>query len=141
MTYAFSAGLQAAIYQRLAGDPALTDLIGSAIYDAPLKVDGGAGAAADHITLGEETVRPNDTKTSQGAVHDFSVTVHSARDGFGTAKAIAAVVCESLIDAPLPMVQGHLVGLRFLQAKADRGRAPEKRRISLRFRAFVDQDN
>lgn len=140
MTYAFSAGLQAAVYQRLAGDPELAGLIGGEIYDAPLRVAAGAGTVADHITLGEETVRPNDTKTSQGAVHDFSVTVHSARDGFGTAKAIAAVVCESLIDAPLPLVQGHLVGVRFLQAKADRGKAPEKRRISLRFRAVVDQD-
>ncbi len=140
MTYAFAAGLQAAVYQRLTGDPALAELIGTAIYDAPMRVVPDE-AAPDHITLGEELVRPNDTKTSQGAVHDFSVTVHSARDGFGTAKTIAAAVCESLIDAPLPMVRGHLVGLRFLQAKADRGRAPEKRRIALRFRAFVDQND
>lgn len=140
MTYAFATGLQAAVYRRLTDDTTLAELIGTAIYDAPIRVVPDE-KAPDHVTLGEETVRPNDTKTSQGAVHDFSVTVHSARDGFGTAKAIAAVVCESLIDAPLPIAGGHLVGLRFLQAKADRGRAPEKRRISLRFRAFVDQED
>lgn len=140
MTYRFAAELQAAVYQRLATDPEISQMIGSAIYDAPMRIVPDE-AAPDHITLGEETVRPSDTKTSQGAVHDFSVHVHSARDGFATAKSIAAAICESLIDTPLPLVRGHLVGLRFLQAKAERGRAPEKRRISLRFRAVVDQHN
>lgn len=140
MTYALTLGLQAAVFQRLASDMALTELIGAEIYDAPIRVVPDE-KAPDHITLGEETVRPNNTKTSQGAVHDFTVTVHSARDGFGTAKAIAAVVCESLIDAPFPIAGGRLIDLRFLHAKADRGRAPEKRRISLRFRAVVDQED
>lgn len=139
MTYALSAALQAAVYQRLAGDAALAGLIGDRIFDAPL--DAGPGEApADHITLGEETVRPGDTKTSRGAVHDFSVTVHSGRDGFDTVKRIAAAVCEALVDAPLALAEGHLVALRFLRARADRGRAPEKRRISLRFRAVLDAD-
>ncbi len=36
--------------------------------------------------------------------------------------------------------QGRLVALRFLRAAAERGPAPEKRKVSLRFRAVVDQD-
>ena len=86
-------------------------------------------------------MRPNDTKTSVGAIHDFTVTVHSARDGFAAAKEIAAAVCDCLIDAPLALEAGRLVALRFLRAGAERGPAPEKRRVTLRFRAVVDQDS
>lgn len=139
MTYAYSGGLQASVYRRLIEDSALSALIGGAIYDAP--IDAALGAASpDYITLGEETVRANGTKTSQGSIHDFTVTVHSGRDGFAAAKDVAAAVCDCLIDAPLVLETGRLVGLRFLRAGADRGRAPEKRRVNLRFRAVVDQD-
>ena len=137
MSYVLSAGLQAAVYQRLVGDPGLTGLIGDRIYDGPLE-RGPDQAAPEHITLGTESVRPNDTKTSSGAIHEFDVTVHSGRDGFDMAKRIAGAVCEALVDAPLTLSEGRLVALRFLRARAERGRAPEKRRVSLRFRAVVD---
>ena len=139
MSYAYAGGLQARVYQRLIEDPALSALIGGAVYDAPLE-PALAAAGPDYVTLGEETVRPNGSKTSGGAIHDFTVTVHSDRDGFAAAKEIAAAVCDCLIDAPLALEAGRLVGLRFLRAGAERGRAPEKRRVSLRFRAVVDQD-
>jgi uncharacterized protein DUF3168 len=135
VSYAFSAGLQAAVYQRLLGDAALGALVGE-IHDAPVAV----APDADYVTLGEESVRANDTKTSFGALHDFTVTVHSARDGFDAAKRIAAAVCACLVDAPLALEAGRLVGLRFLRAGAERGPAPEKRKVTLRFRAVVDQD-
>lgn len=140
MSYAFSVGLQAAVYQRLAGDADLVSLVGSGIHDAPLELGPGA-EAGDHVTLGEERVRANGTKTSDGAVHDFDVAVHSGCDGFDTAKRIAAAVCACLVDAPLTLDRGRLVGLRFLSARAERGPAPVKRRISLRFRAVVDSDD
>lgn len=140
MSYVYSAGLQAAVYQRLTGDARLRALIGDAIFDAPMR-PAQTDAVPDHITLGEERVRANDTKTSRGAFQDFTVAVHSAREGFETAKSIAAAVCESLVDAPLELTHGHLVALRFLQAKAERGRAPEKRKVTLVFRAVVDQPN
>lgn len=138
MSFVYSGGLQAAVYARLRGDARLGSLIGDAIFDAPMRPV-QSDAVPDHITLGEERVRANDTKTSTGAYHDFTVAVHSAREGFDTAKRIAAAVCESLVDAPLALAQGQLVALRFLQAKAERGRAPEKRKVTLVFRAVVDQ--
>jgi hypothetical protein len=140
VSYEFSAGLQAAVFRRLAGDPEVAALVGAAIHDAPLGPRADE-ATPDYVTLGEESVRANDTKTSRGAVHDFTVTAHSARDGFERVKRIAGAVCASLIDAPLELEAGRLVALRFLQAKAERGRAPEKRRVALRFRAVVDQDD
>lgn len=139
MSYAYSGGLQARVYQRLIDDPVLAALVGGAVYDAPL-APSLAAAGPDYVTIGEETVRPNGTKTSRGAIHDFTVTVHSGRDGFAAAKEIASAVCDCLIDAPLALPAGHLVALRFLRAGAERGRAPEKRRVSLRFRAVVDED-
>jgi hypothetical protein len=140
VSYALSAGLQAAVYRRLAGDAELAALAGGAIYDAPPE-GAPADGMPDYVTLGAETVRPNDTMTSVGALHDFTVTVHSARDGFERAKRIAATVCACLVDAPLALDGGRLVALRFLRATAERGRAPEKRRVSLRFRAVVDRDD
>lgn len=136
MSYLLGAGLQATIYARLAGDAALS---GVPVHDAPLE-PGPEGPARDYVTLGEESVRANDTKTSTGAIHDFTVTVHSARDGFDTAKRIAAAVCAALVDAPLVLDRGRLVALRFLRAGAERGPGPSRRRISLRFRAVVDAD-
>lgn len=136
MSYLFGAGLQAKVYERLAGNAALS---GVPVHDAPLE-PGPEGPAKDYVTLGAESVRANDTKTSVGAIHDFTVTVHSARDGFEAAKRIAAAICAALVDAPLALEAGRVVALRFLRAGAERGPGPEKRRISLRFRAVVDAD-
>ena len=134
MSYLFGAGLQARIYERLAGDATLSGLVGAAIHDAPLK-PGPEGAARDYVTLGEETVRANDTKTSAGAIHDFTVTVHSARD-------VRRGEADRRGGLRLPRRcaargrGGRLVALRFLRA-GRAGPGPEKRKIS-RFRAVVD---
>lgn len=117
MSYQFAAGLQAAVYGRLAGDAAVTALV-SGIHDAPLE-RGPSGS--DYVTLGEETVRPNDTKTSRGAIHEFEVAVHSAREGFDQAKRIAGAICTSLTETPLALEAGRVVALRFLSARAERG--------------------
>lgn len=139
MSGAYAFGLQRAVYARLTGDAELVGLVGGAIHDAPPEM-AVAVRPEDYVTLGEETVRPFGTATSLGAIHDFDVNVHSTRDGFERAKQIASAICAALVDAPLGVEGGHLVGLRFLRARADRGPAPEKRRISLRFRAVVDQE-
>lgn len=137
MSYAFAGGLQARVYERLAGDAGLAALVAGAIYDAPLAM---APEATEYVTLGEETVRDWGTKTSGGAIHDFTVTAHSGRDGFDGVKRVAAAVCAALVDAPLALEAGRLVALRFLRASAERGRAPAKRKVTLRFRAVVDGD-
>jgi hypothetical protein len=138
MTLRHAGALQSAVYARLAGDPALGALIGGAVYDAPPEPAGAAALA--HVTLGEERVRPFDTKTSRGARHEFAVTVHSGADGFATAKTVAAAVCDALVEAPLALGTGHLVSITFVRAAAERGPAPEKRRVSLLFRAVIDQN-
>lgn len=138
MTFAISAGLQAALFDKLIGDATLTDLVGTAIYDAPPPAE--AGEAPTHVTIGEESVRAAGTKTSAGAVHDLTVTVHSNAEGFDQAKRVAGAICDALVGAPLSLARGHLVALRFIWARAERGRPPESRRISLRFRAVVEDN-
>ncbi len=140
MSYWLGAGLQAAVYARLSGDAVLRELIGDRIHDAPLERR-AEDEAPDHVTIGDETARAWTTKTSQGAVHDFDVTVHSGRDGFDVPKRIAGAICAALVDAPLTVAGGKVVSLRFLRARAERNRAPEKRRVSLRFRAVLDEDS
>ncbi|MFQ5622347.1 MAG: DUF3168 domain-containing protein [Paracoccaceae bacterium] len=134
MTYALADALQKAVYGALAQDATLSGLVGTAIYDAP-PPDDGLAQPGPHVVLGEERVRAQSSVSAQGAVHDFTVQVHSAADGFASAKQIAAAVCDALIDAALALDRGTLVGLQFLQARAARGRPPEQRRILLRFRA------
>lgn len=137
MTYAIAAALQKAIFEALSADAALTSLVADAIYDAPLPLDSVA-RPAEYLTLGPERVRGLGAKDVDGAVHDFVVTVHSASDGFAASKAVAAAVCDVLLDASLTLERGHLAGLCFLKARADTATPPDKRLISLHFRAFVE---
>ena len=134
MTFAYSGAVQEAVYARLVGDTALDALVGGAIYDAvPVSAEGL------YVTLGEERVRDFSTKTSQGGVHVFTVNVHSSEEGFSGVKAAGKAICEALIDAPLALSEGVLVGLQFVLARADRGDLPSRRRIALQFRAVVDE--
>ncbi|PCJ76667.1 MAG: hypothetical protein COA53_00085 [Rhodobacteraceae bacterium] len=137
MSLALSGALQGAVYSALTGDAALVALVGAQIYDAPLP-SGGALPLGEHVTLGEEVVKPFGSATSSGGVHDFDVVVHSTANGFAAAKTVAAAVSGVLVDASLAVTGGHLVSLQFLKAKAKRGVAPELRRIEMRFRAVVE---
>ncbi|MEM8786764.1 MAG: DUF3168 domain-containing protein [Pseudomonadota bacterium] len=137
MSYVLSAALQSAVYQRLTQDAALMALVGQDVYDAPPQT-APAEAPDLHVTLGEERVRDGSTKTSDGAVHDFTVTVHARTEGFSHPKAAAAAVCEALLPADLVLDRGHLVDLRLLNARAIRGRADQPRRVDLRFRAVLE---
>jgi len=137
MTYALSAPLQRAVYEALLADAGLSALVGAHIYDGPLPLE-GADAPEDYITIGGETVKDAGTATTDGALHDFTVIVHSAASGFKAGKTIAGAVCDVLLDAQLPLSRGQLVYLRFLKARAAIGAPPARRTIQLNFRAFVE---
>lgn len=138
MSLALSGALQGAIYDILMTDTALMALVGGEIYDAPLP-SGGAFPTGEHVTLGEEIVKPFDSVTSSGGVHDFEVTVHSTANGFAGAKAVSAAVLTALISASWSLSGGHLVSVRLLKARAKRGVTPELRRVEMRFRAVVEE--
>ncbi|MBN9674480.1 DUF3168 domain-containing protein [Salipiger bermudensis] len=133
MSYAMSAALQGAIYQRLAGDPALAALVGAHIYDAP-----PAGTLPGlYLTLGAETVRDASDADGNGAWHDLTVAVISDAAGFQSAKEVAAAANDALDDAPLALTRGRLVSLRFRRARARR-ESGGLRRIDMIFRARVE---
>ena len=137
MTYALAEPLQTAVYNRLASDGALTSLVNQDIYDAPMPLD-PATSPPDYITIGSEAVRDRGSKTSDGALHDVTIVVHSNANGYVRSKEIAAAICDALLDANLSLSRGKVVYLRFLKARADAAGAPVRRKISLIFRAFVE---
>ncbi|HEU0220836.1 MAG TPA: DUF3168 domain-containing protein [Paracoccaceae bacterium] len=138
MTYALAWPLQEAVFAALQAHAGVTAIVGTRIYDAAPHAANVPDPLEDYVTLGEELVRPFNTADGIGGTHDFAVTVHSGRDGFQRSKALAGAICDALIDAPLALSRGRLVALRFVQAQALRGRAPERRRVVLRFRAVIE---
>ena len=63
MSYGVSSALQAAVYQALVGDPALSGLVGTAIFDA---LPTGTLPSL-YISLGPEIARDKSDKTGHGA--------------------------------------------------------------------------
>lgn len=134
MSYAASAALQAAVYQRLIDDPGVTFRVGSAIYDALPQ-----GALPDtYVTLGPEDVRDRSDNAGGGAWHRFTVSVITQTAGFQGAKTIAAAIGDALVDADLTLSRGRLASLSFDRAKARREGSGQLRRIDLTFRARVE---
>ncbi|WP_417727352.1 DUF3168 domain-containing protein [Roseovarius sp.] len=134
MSYGMAAGLQAAIYQRLVQDAALSALVGGAIHDA---VPPGRVPPL-YVTLGPEEVRERGDGSAGGALHRFAVTVVSESAGFQQAKAVAGAVSDALVGAELMLVRGQVTRLSFLRARARRETAGQARRIDLTFQARVD---
>jgi len=134
MSSAASPSLQQAVYQHLAADTAVIALVGADIYDA-LPV---GTPPALYISLGPEIVLDASSQSGPGARHDFVISVIADTSGFHEAKSVAAAICDALVDAPLLLSRGVLVGLWFLKAKAARSGRGDVRRIDLTFRVRVD---
>ncbi|PCJ09370.1 MAG: hypothetical protein COB16_04125 [Rhodobacteraceae bacterium] len=132
MSYALSGALQAAVFQHLSTDAGLA---GIAIHDA---LPTGT-VPQTYVLLGGENVRDRSDISGAGALHQFIVSIHTDSTGFSGAKQVASSICDALIDAPLVLSRGQLVGLWFDRAKARR-MADGSRRIELRFRARVEDD-
>lgn len=130
MSYALSAALQAAVFQHLSSDP---NLAGIAIHDA---LPSGS-VPQTYVLLGAEDVHDGSDVSGVGALHRFIVSIHSDNAGFSSSKQLAGAVCDGLINAPLALMRGHLIGLWFDRAQARR-MSDGSRRIDLRFRASVE---
>ncbi len=130
MSYAGAAALQAAIYARLSGDPALA---GVPVVDA-LPRGGGKGT---FVLIGPEEALDRSDQTGGGAEHRLTVSVITDAEGFAAAKGVAVKVSDRLVDADLTLARGTLVGLHFRRAVARRLEAGAVRRIDMEFRARV----
>lgn len=133
MTYALSAGLQQAVYAHLRADPALTALIGDALFDAM-----PTGTLPQiYSVLGSEEVLDRSDVSGQAARHRFSVSVFTSAAGFVAAKEAAGAISDALSDPHLVLGRGRVVGIWFERATAQRlddgGRS-----ISMRFAAHLE---
>lgn len=133
MSYALSGPLQAAVFQQLFNDPALSALVGDSIFDA---LPSGAVPPL-YVALGPEKVRDASDATGGGALHELTISVVSDAAGFATAKAAAGLVSDALVGADLELSRGALVSLNFYKAAAARVGTGDTRRIDLFFRARV----
>ena len=134
MSFAVSAALQEAVFARLTADAALAAIVGDAIHDAV-----PPGRPPDlFVLIGDERVRDRSDMTGRGALHEFTVSVVTTEAGFAGAKRAAGAVCDALIDAPMTLSRGRLVGLHFARARARRTDRGARRRIDLRFAARVE---
>lgn len=131
MSYAGAAALQAAVFARLTGWPALA---GVSVLDA-MPAGGGGGT---FVLLGPEEARDASDRTGDGAEHRLVVSVISDAAGFLAAKTIAVAVSEALNGAGLALTVGRLVGMEFQRAVARRLEDGAVRRIDLTFRARLD---
>ena len=132
MSYALSDALQVAVFQHLSADAALA---GIAIHDA---LPSGV-VPPQYVLLGTEDVRDRSDIPGAAALHRFTVSVHGDNAGFSGVKQIASAICDAMIDAPLLLSRGRLIGLWFDRARARR-MADGGRSIELRFRARVEDD-
>ncbi len=130
MSYGMAVALQEAVFARLTGLAALAKV---PVVDAMPK-----GMSGTFVLLGTEEVRDRSDQTGRGAEHRFAIGIVSDATGFQTAKAIAVAVSDALVDAPLVLARGRLVGLWFLRANARRLEEGRVRRIDLTFRARVE---
>ena len=134
MTYALAAGLQAAVYDRLARDPDLRALR-VAVHDAlPAGTPPGTFAV-----LGPEEALDRSDASGAGAEHRLRVSVYSNAAGFQGAKEAAAAVSDALLAPEVPeLPRGRVVGVWFQRAVAVRERTGGARRIDLIFRIRVE---
>lgn len=131
MSYQAAAALQAAVFTRLSGFPALA---GVSIVDA---MPPGT-APGSFVLIGPEQVVDQSDKTGGGAEHRFEVAVISDASGFVSAKTLAGAVSEALVDAGLTLATGSLVSIGFLRATARRLDGGALRRIDMTFRARIE---
>lgn len=135
MTYAMASALQKAVFETLQATPALTSVIGDAIYDsAP------PGALPSlFVTLGLERATAAHDSSGVIVTHRFTVSVISQDDGgFARAKRAAGAVSDAL-DGAVPVLEhGRVLGIAFARADARRMPRGGRRRIDLRFTARLE---
>jgi len=127
--------LQQAIYASLAGDEALTALLGgSRVYDhVPER------AAFPYVTFAPGSVRDWSTGTESGCEHTIVLHVWSRGAGRKEALAIIDALSTRLHDAGLSLAGFRLVNLRHETSEVRRDADGETFQGIVRFRAVTEE--
>ena len=134
MTASAIVALRKAVHAKLAGDAALSGLLGGArVYD-----EAPRAAEPPYLTFGDLRSRDWSTQSGHGGEHFLVVDVWSQQRGQREALAVAARVQDLLDDAALSL-EGHaLVNFRYQQLETRRENQGRYTRASLRFRAVTE---
>lgn len=95
--------LQQAIYERLANDPILTEMV-TAVYDEVEE-----GAIMPYVQIGDDTTTPNDTKTDYGEQTTLTLHAWSGGPGKAEAKRIMDAILQAITAEPLQLIGGFTV--------------------------------
>ncbi len=129
-----ASALQRAIFERLAGDAALSALVGP---------DGISDRLADRQRLPKVVIAAIDsgdlsTATEAGEEHLLTLHAWSAAGGHGEVQRIAARVRALLHDTDLVLDGFHLVSLLHRRTRIARDGARPHHRAEMRFRAVTE---
>ncbi|MFS4439063.1 DUF3168 domain-containing protein [Paracoccaceae bacterium GXU_MW_L88] len=139
MTIRLTGAVQRALYGALRASPEIVAEVGTGIFDAAPDgtIDGRVGT---YILIGETKIRPRGSQGAGAARHELAIEVISDARGFADVKHVAEQICALLEGADLPLEGGAIRDLRSIAAEAKRDSAPERRRMTLTFRAFVEEE-
>lgn len=129
MSYGMSLALQEAVFARL------SDVLTVPVLDA-LPVD----PPDVHVRIGAEDVTGLSDSAGRGARVDFTVSVFAGAAGFAAAKEVAGAASDALLGPVPVLARGRVVALELRKARARRLEKGQVRRIDLRFRAWLDDD-
>jgi hypothetical protein len=110
MTALSTAALQSAVYDALVADDNLQNRI-AGVYDEP-----PAGARMPYVAFGDTSITNADTKSHEGAMVDFDVSIWSGEASQMEAKEIMALVDKVLHTADLDIEGQDLIYLRLQNA-------------------------
>jgi hypothetical protein len=130
-----AADLQKSLFETLAGDDALTALLGGAkIFDhAP------ADVRFPYVTFGRTSIYDWSTGTESGTEQLFTLHIWSKAKGKKETLDIMEVIKGRLDDAGLALDEHHLVNLRFEFGEARYDDDLSVHHCLLRFRAVIEQ--
>lgn len=127
--------LQKALLARLAGDAALSALLGGPrIHAEPPRA-----AEPPYVGLSESRTNDWSTVSDRGHEHLFTLSVWSRQPGIREALAVAGRIEELLEDADLALEGHRLVNLRLLSQEFRREGRDGTRRVALRLRAVTEE--
>lgn len=107
-----SNSLQVAVYNRLLAFTALTDIVGSGVYDMP-----PLEAAYPYVTLGDEYNFQDDVTCKKSHRVYFQVDGWSDHRGFKEVKEIAQAVTDALHRFPLDIAGFRLISLSHVRTE------------------------
>ncbi len=124
--------LKAALRARLTTNVGVTNLIGTAVHDAPPR-----GSEPPFLLLGDAQLRENSTNEAEGVIVDLDLIAVTRERGSAEALAILHAVQAALGASPL-VVAEHQPSLIFIRETLTRhDEAKSLTRATARLRAFL----